>query len=354
MGEPRQRRHGILRGVLIWLSLALLALASSATAEPAPSRDDGLIFNDAPLAEPLAYPDWFKRSFLDLQEDMADAIKDGKKGIVVYFGQQRCPYCKMLMEVNFGLPDIVSYTRRHFDFIPIDIWGIGEVTDLNGKAISERDFAIREQANFTPSLIFYDPEGRMALMLRGYYPPYKFRAALEYVADGHYRQESFATYLERGEASLSFGSKDLNDEDFFLPPPHDFNRSLVPGERPLAIFFEHGECHACDILHAQPLRDSAIAQRLQGFDTAQMDIWSDTPVITPDGRKTTAKAWARSLGLFYAPALLFFDERGKEILRIDSVVRLFRLGHILDYIASRAYLEEPNYLRWRMNSGLRP
>ena len=34
--------------------------------------------------------------------------------------------------------------------------------------------------NFTPSLVFYDADGNIALRLRGYYPPYQFRAALEY------------------------------------------------------------------------------------------------------------------------------------------------------------------------------
>jgi thioredoxin-related protein len=113
------------------------------------------------------------------------------------------------------------------------------------------------------------------------------------------------------------------------------------------VFFEQRECHACDILHSQPLRDPAINRGFQGFDNVQLDMWSDTPVITPDGRKTTAKAWARSLGLFYAPSLVFFDERGKEIIRVDSVVRFYRLRSVLNYVNSRGYLLEPHYQRWR-------
>jgi hypothetical protein len=30
------------------------------------------------------------------------------------------------------------------------------------------------------------------------------------------------------------------------------------------------------------------------------------PVLTPDGQRVTPRAWAEQLGLFYAPALLFF------------------------------------------------
>lgn len=338
---------------LIGACLAAFSLSLASISAAAPAKD-AIVFDDSPLEEPLAYPEWFKRSFLDLQEDMSEATRAGKKGIAVYFGQPRCAYCKMLMEENFGRPDIVEYTRRNFDIIPIDIWGIDEVTDLQGKRLSERDYALREGTDFTPSLIFYDKEGNKALMLRGYYPPYKFRAALEFAADGHYRSESFAAYLERSEASFSLGSSELNAEDFFIPPPHNLDRTRMLGERPLVVFFEQGECHACDVLHAQPLRESAIGKQFQDFDSVQLDLWSGPPVITPDGRRTTAKAWARSLGLFYAPSLIFFDERGKEIIRVDSVVRFFRLNNLLRYISSRGYLDEPSYLRWRMTRGARP
>jgi thioredoxin-related protein len=257
----------------------------------------------------------------------------------------------MLMQVNFGLEDIVSYTRSHFDLIPIDIWGIDEVTDLQGKVLTEREYALRESTNFTPSLIFYDKDGKEALRLRGYYPPYKFRAALEYVADGHYQRESFRDYLARGEEAMVFEPGDLNEQDFFSPPPYYLDRSRMAGERPLVVFFEQGECHACDVLHGQPLREPAIHSLFQRFDNVQLDMWSDTPVVTPDGRRTTARQWARDLGLFYAPSILFFDQQGREIIRVDSVVRFYRLRNVLNYITSGGYLVERDYQRWRINSG---
>jgi thioredoxin-related protein len=84
----------------------------------------------------------------------------------------------------------------------------------------------------------------------------------------------------------------------------------------------------------------------QYFDSVQLDMWSDVPVVTPSGKATTAKDWAKELGLFYAPSILFFDEKGKEILRIDSVVQFVRLRNVLNYISSKAYLREKNYLVW--------
>jgi thioredoxin-related protein len=324
--------------------LCLLSTPAAALSE----SDDVFSFDDSPREEPLVYPDWFKESFLYLRDDLNEAVAAGKEGLIVYFGQRRCAYCHKLMEVNFGLTDIVEYTQRHFDVVSIDIWGVAEVTDLQGRVMTEQKFSLENRTNFTPSLVFYDRDGKEALRLRGYYPPYQFRAALEYVADAHYKKESFRDYLARGEGRMVFEPGDLNEEDFFAAPPFNLDRSRFPSERPLAVFFEQGECHACDVLHGQALQEPAIYRLFEQFDNVQLDMWADTPIVTPSGERTTAREWAETLGLFYAPSIIFFDEKGGEILRVDSVVRFYRLRNVLNYITSKAYLDEPNYQRWRV------
>lgn len=337
---------------MILLRLALLLLLLPAACWAVAEEEDPLLFDDVPLKEMIEHPEWFKESFLDLEEDLAEAIENGKKGIIVYFGQKRCPYCRQLMEINFKQPDIVKYTRDNFDVIAIDIWSPEEVTLPDGQTLSQRDYALRMGTNFTPSLIFYDADGRIALRLRGYYPPYQFRAALEYVAGGHYKREPFHVYLARGDSTLRFEAEDMVEEDFFLPPPHQLDRSRFPGERPLVVFFEQGNCHACDILHTEPLRQPAILNLFKKFDSVQLNIYSDEPVVTPDGRRTTARQWARDLGIFYAPTLIFFDENGKEIIRVDSVVHFFRLRNVLNYVLNKGYLSYPSFQLWRSGERL--
>ena len=68
--------------------------------------EDALDFDDFPLMDTITYPAWFKESFLDLEEDLQESLDKGKKGLIVYFGQKRCPYCKMLLDVNFGQDEI--------------------------------------------------------------------------------------------------------------------------------------------------------------------------------------------------------------------------------------------------------
>jgi thioredoxin-related protein len=304
-------------------------------------------FDDSLQAESVEYPSWFNEPFLDLPHDLHGAVDAGKQGLMVYFGQKRCAYCHKLMKVNFAMEDIVEYTRKHFDVVPIDIWGVDDVTGMDGQVLSERDFSYQQQTTFTPTIVFYDKEGKEALRLRGYYPPYQFRAAVEYVADGHYKREPFHAYLARGENRLVFDAADMNEEDFFSPPPYNLDRSRLPSPRPLVVFFEQGDCHGCDVLHGQALREPAIYKLFEQFDDVQLGRWSDTPVVTPEGKATTARRWADDLGLFYSPAMVFFDERGKEIIRVDSVVGFYRLRNVLNYVVAKAYLAEPNFQRWR-------
>ena len=295
---------------LIYLFI-VYGLLNSGNCLGAREDEDPFLFDDVPLTELATYPDWFKESFLDLQEDLSEAIASDKKGIIVYFGQKRCAYCKRLMEVNFKLPDIVKYTRSNFDVIPIDIWSPEELTTPAGESMSEREYALKMRTNFTPSLIFYTRDGQIALSLRGYYAPYQFRAALEYVAGEHYLREAFPVYMARGDSTLRFEAEDLVEEDFFTPPPFILDRSRFPGDRPMAVLCEQGNCHACDVLHTQPLRQEAIQDLFGKFDSVQLDMWSEVPIVTPDGDSTTAREWARKLGIFNAPSVLFFDENGK-------------------------------------------
>jgi len=335
---------GVTRPLSLLLSFILaMAATLAALAEPVP---DDYTFDDSPRPGAVELPSWFKQSFLDLREDLKEAVKAGKQGIMVYFGQDHCAYCHRLLQVNFGLEDIASYTRQHFDVIAIDARGPREVRLLDGSQMSEQEFALAMETNFTPSIIFYDRQGQEALRLRGYYPPYQFRAALEYVADSHYDEESFRDFLARGDNRRVFDAEDLNAEDFFAPAPFNLDRSRRPAERPLVVFFEQGDCHACDVLHGQLLQDPRIRGLIQELDSVQLDLNATTPVVTPAGKRTQARDWAAELGLFHAPTLIFFDEHGREVLRIDSLVRFYRLGQVLSYVSSRAY-RDLSYPRWR-------
>lgn len=329
--------------LLFTLSFPLLAESPDSAIED---------IDDSPGVRGLEHPEWFSETFMDLREDLQDAKNEGKRGIIVYFGQTDCAYCEALLQVNFGKEkEIVQYTRQHFNVISIDIWGSKEVTDMDGTVMTESKFAEKHRAHFTPSLFFYlhdvDTPEKEVLRMNGFYPPYLFRGALEYVIDGYYKQENLKDYLARADPPAKFDLSDINEQDFFIKPPYVFDRRFFKSPQPLLVFFEQRSCHACDILHTDPINDPQVQQLLKKFEVVQLDSHSDTPTITPSGEKLTAKQWAEKLNIFYKPTLVFFDEAGQEIIRVDSVIRLYRLRGILDFIAQKGYLEAPTFQRWR-------
>jgi thioredoxin-related protein len=337
----------------LYVSLAAPAYA----AEPLVSASFELNFgesidtpfiDDAPRLTDNEHPAWFSETFLNLPNDLAQAKSKGKKGIILYFGQTHCAYCEALLEVNFEKEqDIVNYTRQNFDVIALDIWGNRIVTDFDGNELEEKSLAEFEQTDFTPSLIFYTEDGTEALRLRGYHPPYKFRGALKYVVEGYYKAESYRDYMARANPPPKFDLEDMNEQNFFMQPPYGLDRSRFSAQAPLVVFFERQNCHACDILHSDPLEDDATRKLLGQFEAVQLDMWSDQRVLTPEGKRSTARKWSQELGIFDTPTLVFFDRDGKEVFRIDSVVRLYRLRGVLEYVLAEAYKTSPTYQRWR-------
>ncbi|GMR19793.1 MAG: hypothetical protein BMS9Abin36_0388 [Gammaproteobacteria bacterium] len=179
--------------------LFLVILLTSALCLPIASygKDELSYISPRPLKEPLSTPKWFKLSFLDLKDDLNDAREAGKKGLIVIFAQKYCPYCKAHYKNNWTRGKNYETTRKYFEVISIDVQGDRPVTGLDGKITSEKEYATKLNALFTPTFFFYDLEGKITLRFTGYYPPAKFSSALQYVISNQYKNQDFRAYLSR-------------------------------------------------------------------------------------------------------------------------------------------------------------
>ena len=295
----------------------------------------------ADAAEPATpLPAWFTETFLDFREDVADAAKEGKR-VMIYFGQDGCPYCKQLIEVNFSQKTLVDKARRNFLAIPLDIWGDREVTWTDGTTLPEKRFAAFLKVQFTPTLLFLDEGGRVVARVNGYYPPHRLEAVLDWVAGRMEEKTPLADYLK--SAAKDAASPTLHDEPFFMRRPGDLRRGNA---KPLAVLFETPSCAGCDELHREAFRRADVRALLSRFDVARFDPYETTRVITPAGRALAAVDWAKALGLAYTPSLVLFGADGREALRIEAYVRPFHLASALEYVASGAYRREPSFQRF--------
>lgn len=288
-------------------------------------------------------PDWFKLSFLDLREDVEEAKAAGKR-VMLYFYQDGCPYCAKLLQDNFGQREIAEKTQEHFDVIAINMWGNREVTDMAGKVVTEKDFAANRRVMFTPTLLFLDEQGEVALRVNGYYFPGKFDAALDYVAAKKEQEVSFGEYYAKLNREPS--QAELHTDDRFLKPPYDLTAEARGSGKPVVVLFEQKHCRACDELHQDILQRPRSGEELSKVDAVQLDQWADTPVVTPAGEQTTARKWAKALDVKHAPTLVFFDAQGKEVFRTEAYLKAFHIQGAMHYVHSGAYQEQPNFQRF--------
>lgn len=316
------------------LALALAAgLVALAAPAPASAQD--------PSPHAIDIPPWFANTFLDLKEDAADAARDGKR-LMIYFGQDGCPYCKLLMVNNFAQKSIADKTRRHFVSVAINMWGDREVRGTDGRAMSEKAFARLLDVQFTPTLLFFDEQGKVVARLNGYYPPNRFEAVLDYVAGRHERDGALSDYLARTVKERA--SPRLADQPFFGQPPYDLRRT--PGGKPLAVLFETPDCASCDELHQVSFKRKEVLDQIAHYDVVRLGLGASTPVTLPDGRASVAQVWARELRIVYAPTIVLFGREGGEALRLEAHLRPFHVSAALAYVADGAYRSEPSFQRF--------
>lgn len=289
--------------------LLVLAAASPADAQ-------------APGPHAIEVPPWFSETLLELRDDVREAAAQGKR-VMLYFGQDGCPYCTALMQTNFSQRAIAEKTRRHFVAIALNLWGDREVAWTDGRRMSEKALGRELRVQFTPTLLFLDQKGAVTLRLNGYLPPHRFEAALDYAAGLAGKGLRYDEYIKT--AIREAASATLHDEPFFAAAP-----VALSGAKPVALLFETPYCAGCDELHRDALRRPEVRRLIGKFTVYRLTL--STPL-------------ARKLRIAYTPTFVFF-KGGKEVLRIDSFVRPFHIAAALDYVASGAYRKEPSFQRY--------
>ena len=300
-------------------------------------------------AKTATHPEWFKESFLDFEEDIDETTANNKR-LVLYFWQPGCPYCNQLWEENFSNQDIVKQFRDNFEIVALNMWGDREVVSVAGNDYTEKSFASALKIKYTPTLLFFNENRKVVHRLNGYIPAKEFQQSMSYVAGKKEKSLTFGQYVsadKQADTSENTGnSKELIDEDFYDKSGMDLSQKVIKEDEYLAVYFEGTDCSNCDLLHNKTLKDEATRQLAQKFISIQLDRFSENKITIPSGSKITSKDWANKLNISYLPSILFFDSKGKEVMRIDAQLRTFHIQSVFDYVISGAYKTEENFQRY--------
>jgi len=297
---------------------------------------------------PSETPEWFKESFLDFAEDVAEAAAENKR-VMIYFHQPGCPYCAKLVNENFTDPKTKEYVQQHFDGITINMWGDREVVSIGNKDYTEKEFALALKVQYTPTVLFLNEQGKTVLRLNGYYPPKKFRSALRYAGERLEKKQSFKDYVQ-SLSSANSSSQSIHDEDFFVNS-NNLKQLRLKTNNVTAVYFEKSNCDDCTVMHQKVLKDKTTRDIVKRFNNVQLDINSNEQIVTPTGETKTVTQWAEQLKIAYQPSVVFFDRQGKEVMRIAGFLKTFHFQSVYDYVFEKGYISEPSFQRYIAERG---
>lgn len=153
--------------------------------------------------------DWFLKGSGDLRTDLAKAADQGKD-LILLVEQVGCYYCKLLHEVNFANEALVENLTGAYLVLQLDMYGEGEITDLDGRTMTQEELVRAWGINTTPTTVVLAASnppatsraGAEVFRLPGYLKPFQYDAALAYFASGSYRDQEFSQYMTRRMAAL--------------------------------------------------------------------------------------------------------------------------------------------------------
>jgi thioredoxin-related protein len=150
---------------------------------------------------------------------------------------------------------------------------------------------------------------------------------------------SEAAENSRPESGQLLGGKQTRYPDWFkdsfLEFADDVEEAAAEGRR-VVIFFHQDDCPYCNALVERNLSQKPIEEKIRAnFDVIALNLRGDREVVSVAGRAYTEKGFARALNIQFTPTLLFLDESGKVILRLNGYVQPREFELALDYASQR-------------------
>lgn len=123
----------------------------------------------------------------------------------------------------------------------------------------------------------------------------------------------------------------------FLDLREDVEEAQGDGRTVILYFYQDG-CPYCAKLLQDNFAQKHIADKTRkNFDVIAVNMWGDREVTDLKGNMVLEKAFAETMRVMFTPTLLFLDEQGKAVLRINGYYFPARFEAALDYVAQDKY-----------------
>ena len=151
------------------------------------------------------YTHFFQENFGNFQEELETAASEGKKGVVLFFEMDECPFCHRMKKTVLIRSNVQAYFRKHFKLFNVDIEGDIEVTDFKGEETTQKEFSTKQfRVRATPVFAFFNLEGKLIQRFTGATnDAQEFMWLGEFVADGHYKTTRFSRFKRAKRKALA-------------------------------------------------------------------------------------------------------------------------------------------------------
>jgi len=145
---------------------------------------------------------FFDAKMGDFKSELATAKKEGKKGVLIMFELDDCPFCFRMKQTILNQPEVQDYYHQHFLIYPIDLKGDVAMVDFKGKQTTEKAFGLEQRIYGTPVFDFYDLDGNRVTRFPGAAKDVnEFLLLGRYVVEGAYATMPFAKYKRQGQGA---------------------------------------------------------------------------------------------------------------------------------------------------------
>ncbi len=158
-----------------------------------------------------------------------------------------------------------------------------------------------------------------------------------------------STYAETKPASLAGKSLGAVETEYpnwfhdgFLDIKEDLALANSKGKRLLILFTQDG-CPYCNALVERNLAQKDIEELVRSkFEVVEVNLVGDREVSNIDGKRYTEKSFAEALKVQFTPTMLFFNDKGETILRLNGYLPPEQFKIALNYL-----VEKSNQLTFR-------
>ena len=140
-----------------------------------------------------------------------------------------------------------------------------------------------------------------------------------------------------GAAMVNPGYHDQPDwfKQSFLDIREDIKEASQAGRRVVLYFYQDGCPYCKKLLEINFSQREIVDEIRRSLDLIAINMWGDREVVDFNGESSSEKQFAAQLKVMFTPTLLFLDELGQVVMRLNGYYPPHKFATVVDYVAQR-------------------